>query len=153
VAKDQSALRVILPAFQVHAQSGSTLHRETCAIAVPIQVPKSRRLSVMAIDVKVASVVEAGNAAYFSMESFFAPGIVSEKLKHDVVGAAQRVDPLRHRLGMGLPLIRYKCGESVILRTQMAMMIEANTGIASQSVDSQSGIRYALQWDQCGGVQ
>lgn len=153
LSPDQKALSLLFDEYIVQAggETGKTLDRKTCNVAIPVHVPQGRSVSVLAVDYRGFNQLPKGARSQFSVEYFFAgargpsfaktftgPKEEDYLISNDIVADAMTWSP---------------CGEDVILRTNSSIRVSTvRAQEAMATVDTQdvkAAIVYQLQWRSC----
>jgi hypothetical protein len=153
LSPDSKALSLLFDEYVVQAggESGKTLDRKTCNVAIPVHVPSGRSVSVLAVDYRGFNQLPPGARSQFSVEYFFAgargpafaqtfrgPKEDDYLITNEIVADAMTWSP---------------CGEDVILRTNSSIRVSTvKNQEAMATVDTQdvkAAIVYQLQWKTC----
>jgi hypothetical protein len=153
LSPDAKALSLLFDEYIVQAggETGKTLDRKTCNVAIPVHVPQGRSVSVLAVDYRGFNQLPKGARSQFSVEYFFA-GTRGPAFAQTFRGP-QEEDYLITNDIVADAMVWSACGEDVILRTNSSIRVNTVRGQeAMATVDTQdvkAAIVYQLQWRTC----
>lgn len=154
LSPDAKSLSILFDSYMAEAggNTGRTLDRKACNVAIPIHVPQGFSVSIYAIDYRGYNFLPAGASSEFNVEYFLA-GSKGPKFTQTFRGALDDDYLIRNTL-QATALIWSKCGEDVILRSNSSMLTRTNarrdqTLSTVDSIDLQAGLVYLFQWKQC----
>jgi hypothetical protein len=151
---DGKSLSIIFDSFVTEAgpQSGKTLDRKNCDIAIPVHVPQGFSLSVIAVDYRgFVSLPNRQASARLSAE-YFIGGMRGPVFNKQFNGAQDTDYISSHDLGLQA-VVWSPCGADVNLRAKVGMLLKNNSfddAMATvDSADINAGIIYQFQWRSC----
>ncbi len=152
LSPDHSSLSILFGQFMVQAggQSGRTLDRKNCDIAVPVHVPNGLSVSVINIDYRGFNNLPVGAMSKFNAEYFFA-GTRGPAYSKAFQGPLADNYVLRNNL-VATAVSWSPCGQDVNLRATTSMFVRSYREDAMATVDSadlHAGMIYSLQWRRC----
>lgn len=152
VSPDETSLSILFDQFMAEAggDSGKTMDRKSCNIAIPVHVPAGLSVSIIAVDYRGFNSLPAGATARMSAEYFFAGsqgprfaenfrGPLSEDFLFNNTMAAVAWSP---------------CGADTILRVNASTLVQtrrySDTAISVvDSADVNAGMIYHLRTRSC----
>lgn len=154
LSPDQKSLSIIFDEFMVEAggQTGKTLDRKNCSIAIPVHVPQGYSISIIDIDYRGFNSLPRGATSRFTAEYFFA-GMIGPRVVKDFRGGLDEEYIIQNKLGVNAS-VWSACGADVNLRVNTSLMVrnssrreEALTTI--DSADINGGLVYHIAWKRC----
>lgn len=156
LSPDSKAISIIFDEFIVEAggNSGKTVARKNCNLAIPIKVPGGFSVSIVDIDYRGYVSLPSRSEARFTAEYFFA-GQRGPVYQKRFVGQTDEDFLLSNRLGLQAN-IWSPCGQSVNLRVNASMLVRTNSQRADSiamvdSADVSAGLVYHFKYRRCGG--
>lgn len=154
LSPDFSALTILFDSYAA-AAGGATrksMDRKTCNIAVPVNVPQGKSVTLFTIDYRGFNSIPRGAYATFNAEYFFA-GASGPAFEKRWDGREEDSYILRNELAAEA-LVWSSCGDSVILRANTAIMARTNRNnedvyTAVDTIDISAGLIYHLRWKDC----
>ena len=128
------------------------LIRKTCNLSIPVKVPQGVSISFDNLDFSGNIDLEKGDSLRFSAE-YFVAGHRGPKIKRTFKGPETKSFQLSP--GLGTPNSWTKCGESVNLRINTALLLRSkvtsdNKGFAVlNSIKIGNDLRGAIKWKKC----
>ncbi|KQQ74969.1 MULTISPECIES: DUF4360 domain-containing protein [Rhizobium] len=153
ISPDGKALSLLFDNYIVEAggDTGKSLDRKTCNVAIPVHVPQGRSVSVLAIDYRGFNQLPRGARSQFNVEYFFA-GRSGPAFTKTFNGPVEKDYLISNKL-VAESLIWSACGEDVNLRTNSSIRVNTTRKQeAMATVDTQdvkAAIVYQLQWRDC----
>ncbi|MFN7454159.1 MAG: DUF4360 domain-containing protein [Pseudobdellovibrionaceae bacterium] len=154
VSPDEQAISVLFDQYTVEAgrTTGRRLDRKNCNLTIPVQVPQGYSVSVFQVDYRGYLAVPRGGMARFDAEYFWA-GSRGPRLSRQFNGPTNDLFTLTDEL-LARTLVWTRCGESVNLRVNTSILVQANSNMDQtlgqvDSADVSSGVIYHLQWKRC----
>lgn len=153
LSPDAKALSLLFDEYVVQAggDTGKSLDRKTCNVAIPVHVPQGRSVSVLAVDYRGFNQLPSGARSTFSVEYFFA-GARGPSFMQIFKGPKEE-DYLITNDIVADAMTWSACGEDVILRTNSSIRVNTTKNKeAMATVDTQdvkAAIVYQLQWKTC----
>ncbi|MCE3011175.1 MAG: DUF4360 domain-containing protein [Proteobacteria bacterium] len=154
VSPDEQAISVLFDQYTVEAgrTTGRRLDRKNCNLTIPVQVPQGYSVAVFQVDYRGYLAVPRGGAARFDAEYFWA-GSQGPRLSRQFNGPTNDLFTLTDEL-LARTLVWSRCGESVNLRVNTSILVQANSAMDQtlgqvDSADVSSGVIYHLQWKRC----
>lgn len=153
LSPDSKALSLLFDEYIVQAggDTGKSLDRKTCNVAIPVHVPQGRSVSVLAVDYRGFNQLPSGARSTFSVEYFFA-GTRGPSFMQTFKGPKEE-DYLITNDIVADAMVWSACGEDVILRTNSSIRVNTTKNKeAMATVDTQdvkAAIIYQLQWKTC----
>lgn len=154
IAPDAKALSILFDQFVVEAggNTGKTMERKTCNIAIPVHVPQGYSVSIFQIDYRGFNSLPYGAYSRFNVEYFFA-GTQGPGYEKQFNGRIEDEYLLRNTL-VASAVVWSECGKSVILRANTGMLVRTNgqrqaSYSSVDSVDVAAGLIFNLKWKRC----
>ncbi len=154
ISPDAKALSILFDSFVVEAggNTGKTMERKTCNIAVPVHVPQGYSVSIFQIDYRGFNSLPYGAYSRFNVEYFFA-GTQGPGYEKQFNGRLEEDYLIRNSL-VASAVVWSDCGSSVILRANTGMLVRTNAqqqpSYASvDSADITAGLVFNLKWKRC----
>ena len=153
LSPDAKSLSLLFDQYVVQAggETGKSLDRKTCNVAIPVHVPQGRSVSVLAVDYRGFNQLPKGARSTFSVEYFFA-GTRGPTFSQTFRGPKED-DYLISNNIVADAMTWSDCGEDVNLRTNSSIRVNTVRGQeAMATVDTQdvkAAIVYQLQWRSC----
>ncbi|MEI6805981.1 MAG: DUF4360 domain-containing protein [Myxococcaceae bacterium] len=152
LSPDATSLSILFNQFMVEAggNTGRTVDRKNCDIAVPVHVPQGLSVSVINIDYRGFNSLPAGAMSQFNASYFFA-GTTGPSYSKTFSGAQNENYILRNNL-IATAMVWSPCGADVNLRAATSMFVRSTGADAFSTVDSadlHAGLIYSLQWRRC----
>lgn len=154
ISPDAKSLSILFDQFVAEAggNTGKTMDRKTCNIAVPVHVPQGYSVSIFQIDYRGFNSLPYGAYSRFNVEYFFA-GTQGPGYEKQFNGRLEDEYLLRNTL-VASAVVWSPCGKSVILRANTGMLVRTNNQHASSyasvdSVDVAAGLVFNLKWKRC----
>lgn len=152
LSPDHKSLSILFSQFMVEAggNTGRSLDRKNCDIAVPVHVPNGLSVSVINIDYRGFNSLPAGTMSQFNAEYFFA-GTRGPAYAKTFYGPTTQNYVLRNNL-IASAVTWSPCGRDVNLRANTSMFVRSSSQSAFSTVDSadlRAGLIYSLQWRRC----
>jgi hypothetical protein len=154
LSPDAKQLSIIFDSFVTEAgpQSGKTLDRKNCQIAIPVHIPQG--FSVSIIDVAYRGFVSLPNRAATARltAEYFINSLRGPTFVRQFNGAQDTDYVINNTLGVQAQ-IWSPCGADINLRASVGMMLRnssyADAMATVDSADISAGIVYQLQWKRC----
>lgn len=154
ISPDAKALSILFDSFVVEAggNTGKSMDRKTCNIAVPVHVPQGYSVSIFQIDYRGFNSLPYGAYSRFNVEYFFA-GTQGPGYEKQFNGRLEDDYLIRNSL-VASAVVWSDCGKSVILRANTGMLVRTNAQQQSSyssvdSVDITAGLVFNLKWKRC----
>jgi Domain of unknown function (DUF4360) len=154
LSPDSQSLSILFDAYVVEAggNTGKTVDRKSCNVAIPVHVPQGLSLSIFKVDYRGFNSLPYGAYSQFGVEYFFA-GARGPSYTKTFYGRLTNNYTLTNTLAASA-VIWSRCGEKVILRSNSDMLVKTNVQRAQtfatvDSVDIDAGLKYHLQWRRC----
>lgn len=154
LSPDFTAVSILFDSYSATAGGSTrkTMDRKTCNIAVPVNVPQGKSVSLFTIDYRGFNSIPQGAYATFSAEYFFA-GKTGPRFDKKWDGRYEDGYTIRHNLPAEA-VVWSRCGESVTLRANTSVMARTNRAgeevyTAVDTVDINAGLIYHLRWMDC----
>lgn len=154
LSPDSKALSILFDQYvaQAGGDSGKSIDRKSCNIAIPVHVPQGFSVSVFQVDYRGYTFVPRGAEARFNVEYFFA-GAQGPRVMKSFMGPVDRDYLISNELAAHA-LVWSACGADVNLRVNTSMLARSNrfgedTMATVDSADIQAGLVYHLQWRRC----
>ncbi len=154
LSPDYTALSILFDSYIAESggNTGKTLDRKSCNIAVPVYVPQGYSVSLFKIDYRGFASIPQGGRGLFRAEYFWA-GIRGPDF---VINRTQPYDGnfiLSDEL-IASAVVWSRCGQSINLRINTSAEITTNRYndqalLTIDSADISSGLIYHLQWKRC----
>jgi hypothetical protein len=154
LSPDARQLSILFDSYIVEAggNTGRTLDRKSCNVAIPVHVPQGYSVSILRADYRGFIAVPRGGQAQFNVEYFFA-GMRGPRLVETFNGPQDREYLIADTLSASA-IVWSACGADVNLRINSSMLARTNSRrdavlatVDSTDVDAQ--LIYHLQWRQC----
>jgi len=153
LSPDQKSLSLLFDEYVVQAggETGKSLDRKTCNVAIPVRVPAGRSVSVLTVDYRGFNQLPPGARSQFSVEYFFA-GARGPAFAQTFRGPKEEDYLITNEI-VADAMVWSPCGEDVILRTNSSIRVNTTRNQeAMATVDTQdvkAAIVYQLQWRTC----
>ena len=153
LSPDSKSLSLLFDEYIVQAggDTGKSLDRKTCNVAIPVHVPQGRSVSVLAVDYRGFNQLPRGARSQFSVEYFFA-GSRGPAFAKSFVGPKEADYLITNKI-VADSLVWSPCGQDVNLRTNSSIRVSTTRNQeAMATVDTQdvkAAIIYQLQWRKC----
>lgn len=154
LSPDAKALSMLFDQFVVEAggNTGKTLERKNCSIAVPVHVPQGYSVSIFQIDYRGFNSIPYGAYSRFNVEYFFA-GMAGPTYSKQFNGRLEDQFLIENSLAASA-VTWSACGQSVILRANTGMLVRTNSAMQAayssiDSIDVTAGLVFNLQWRAC----
>ena len=152
LSPDRKAVSILFDRYVVEAIGRYRTERKNCSVAVPVNVPQGRSVSIFKVDYRGFNSLPFGAMSQFSVEYFFA-GASGPSYTRTFTGALTGNYTLTNTLAASA-VIWSRCGEQVILRANTNMLVRSNDrgdqAMATiDSADLRSGLIYHVQWRPC----
>jgi hypothetical protein len=154
LSPDAKAISILFDEFVVEAggDTGRSLERKTCNIAVPVHVPQGISVSVFKIDYRGFNSLPYGAYSRFRVEYFFA-GTQGPTYERQFNGRLEADYLLTNSLE-ATAVVWSECGKSVILRANTAMLVRTNSSqqqsySSVDSADITAGLVFNIAWKRC----
>jgi len=153
LSPDAPSLSILFDTYITEAGgTNARIARRTCNIAIPVHVPQGYSISIFSIDYRGFNSLPLGAYSRYTVEYFFA-GARGPILERTFQGLLNSNYFIHHDFSAEA-LIWSRCGDSVILRASISMLVETNAALEPafatvDSVDVDAGITFHLQWKDC----
>jgi hypothetical protein len=153
LAPDGKSLSLRFTRYRVAAGGGSgrSFDRKNCSLAIPVNVPSGKSVSIISADYRGTNNLPAGASLRFSVETFFAGGR-GPQTKRSFSGPKQGSFSFGEQL-TARSAVWSGCGTDIILRNNSSLLVNSAGGkVASASISTQdisTAIVYRLQWRAC----
>lgn len=152
LSPDFSALTILFDNYVAEAGNGRTLDRKTCNIAIPVNIPNGKSVSLFTIDYRGFNSIPLGAYATFSAEYFFA-GYQGPKFERRFDGIYEDQYIIENVLP-ATAVVWSACGEDVNLRINTSITAKTNSRgqpvySAVDTTDIHAGLVYHLAWRDC----
>lgn len=154
LSPDTKSLSLLFDEYIVQAggDSGKSVDRKTCNIAIPVHVPQGRSVSVFAVDYRGFNQLPRGARSQFNVEYFFA-GARGPYFTESFSGPREKDYLISNKI-VGDAMVWSPCGADVNLRTNSSIRVNSprRGEEAMATVDTQdvkAAIVYKLQWRTC----
>ena len=154
LSPDFTALTILFDNYAASAGGASrkVMDRKTCSIAVPVNVPQGKSVTLFTIDYRGFNSIPRGAYVTFTADYFFAGGI-GPQLEKRWDGREENSYILRTELPIEA-IVWSECGQEVILRANTSVMARTNRSYdevytAVDTADIAAGLIYHLQWKDC----
>ena len=154
LSPDYKELSILFDNFvaQAGGNTGLTLDRRSCNVAIPVHVPHGWSVSVFDIDYRGFTDIPAGASAGFNVEYFFA-GQMGPRSTRTFYGPVSTDYMISNSL-MANAIVWSACGVDVVLRSNASMTARTNfrreqTMATVDSIDIKAGIKYRFAWKKC----
>ena len=146
LSPDRTTLRVGFNKYRVVAR-GAGLDRKSCSLAVPINVPRGKSVSILSVDYRGYTRLPHGTTSQFDVEYFFA-GRRGPSFGRTFPGPSDKAYGFSTG-GLGWSA----CGASVTLRSNSSIRVSTNANAqkakAPRAEHVQQFATYHLQWRSC----
>ena len=146
LSPDRTTLRVGFNRYRV-APRGAGLDRKSCSLAVPIDVPRGKSVSILSVDYRGYTRLPRGARSQFNVEYFFA-GRRGASFARTFPGPSDKAYGFSTG-GLGWS----GCGASVTLRSNSSIRVSTNANAqgakAARPEHVQQSATYHLQWRNC----
>jgi hypothetical protein len=154
LSPDYKTLSVLFDQYMAQAggQTGRSIDRKSCNLAIPVYVPQGMSVSLFKIDYRGFASIPPGGEGRFNVEYFFAGS--KGPVLQEVFNSGYENDYLITDQLVGQATVWSPCGQEVNLRVNTSTMVR-NSNPAREalmtvdSADIRSGIIYHLQWRRC----
>jgi Domain of unknown function (DUF4360) len=154
LSPDLKSLSILFDEFIVEAggESGKSLARKSCNVAIPVHVPSGMTVSVLKVDYRGFLSLPRGAESRFSAEYFFA-GSRGPKIEKTFRGAKEDDFTVTNDLDL-ISLVWSPCGKDVNLRINTSLLLKTNRFLdealsSLDSADIKAGMIYHLSWKRC----
>lgn len=154
LAPDGKTLSILLDEFIAEAggNTGKTVDRKSCSIAIPVHVPQGYSVSVISADYRGFVSVPRGATAKMSAEYFFG-GSTGPSRNDTFRGPLSEEYLITDNLAL-TALVWSRCGEDVNLRVNARLNVTTNSKreqilATVDSADFTAGLVYHLSWKRC----
>ena len=146
LSPDHTTLRVGFNRYRVVAR-GAVLDRKSCSLAVPIDVPRGRSVSILSVDYRGYTRLPRGASSQFNVEYFFA-GRRGASFGRTFPG------PSDNAYGFSTAGLGWSgCGAGVTLRSNSSIRVSTNANAqearAASAEHVQQSATYHLRWRSC----
>ena len=153
LSPDAKSLSLLFDAYNVAAggETGKSIDRKSCNVAIPVHVPQGRSISVLSVDYRGFNQLPRGAKSQFNVEYFFA-GARGPAFQKAFVGPREEDYLISNKI-VADAMIWSPCGADVNLRTNSSIRVNTTRNQeAMATVDTQdvnAAIVYQLQWRDC----
>jgi len=154
LSPDAKSLSLLFDAYQVEVggETGRSLDRKSCNVAIPVHVPQGYSVSVLKVDYRGYNYLPRYASSQFNVEYFFA-GTQGPSFRKNFYGPLDNDYIIKNELGVS-SVVWSACGADVNLRTNSSIRVRTSGNReAMATVDSEdvsAAIVYSLQWRRCG---
>jgi hypothetical protein len=132
--------------------SGQSFDRKSCAIAIPLSVPRGQKIALKSVEYQGKKTIPEGALASLSAEYFFA-GSRGPVFNQNLNGPQKGPLDLRHELSQS-ELVWSPCGQNSTLRINSSLIADQSSqsepvDIGVDRVNSRSGIKIKLITQAC----
>lgn len=153
LSPDAQSLSLLFDEYQVEVggATGRSLHRKSCNVAIPVNVPQGYSVSVFNVDYRGYNYLPRSASSQFNVEYFFA-GSQGPSFSKSFYGPIDSDYLIQNKLRVSA-LVWSPCGADVILCTNSSIRVRTSGNReAMATVDSEdvnAAIIYRLQWRRC----
>ena len=154
LSPDYTALSILFDNYIAESggNTGRTMDRKSCNIAIPVHVPQGYSVSLFKIDYRGFAAIPQGGRGVFRAEYFWAgirgpDFLINRQEPYD--GNFLLQDEL-----VASAVVWSRCGQSINLRVNTSTEIYTNRNndqamLTIDSADISTGLLYHLQWRRC----
>jgi hypothetical protein len=153
LSPDAQSLSLLFDEYQVQVggETGRSIDRKSCNVAIPVHIPQGYSVSVFKVDYRGYNYLPRYASSQFNVEYFFA-GAQGPSFRKNFYGPVDSDYLIQNELGVS-KVVWSACGADVNLRTNSSIRIKTSGNReAMATVDSEdvnAAIIYRLQWRRC----
>lgn len=153
VTDDGKSVSILFDEYlaQAGGDTGRSLDRKTCNLAIPVHVPNGYSVSILKVDYRGFNSLPRGAKSQFRAEYFFA-GSVGPKINNTFYGPLNNDYLIQDEL-IASAIVWSPCGADVNLRVNSSITLQNNTRTEAlttvDSADINASIVYRIQTRRC----